>query len=431
MIGSSRSTRPPRPCSARSGPLPAPASSITTTRELRSCADAVALKMQRTAMAQRAVREIHRGECAKCCSQASLDPSIGSAARPGSFIGPRAACGSFGAGGSRFASKLEGSATSSRGSGKRAGLPMTGNVQRILSSKLDHAAGAVRSRLAATRSRDFDSETGLRTRAHLHADLARLDGLPARLELLALQPEDGLDDALLSGVEADLPQQLGRALRAAVRAARGPRLPARPHPLRLPRPDRGRGPDRGPVGAARTRLLLRAARRRRRARRGPHPRRGARRDRRPRARPRAPARTLAPAAHLLRAPGPRRPAPDPLRAPLRRLGGRAAARRRPRDRRRPPPRPRAEPARRRRPSRRDAGHRHARGARGRAAQARDARARGVGDDPPPPRRRRAHPRRRPGHAAASRASCARATSASTAPAIPTGWWARRSPSARA
>jgi two-component system, cell cycle response regulator len=88
-------------------------------------------------------------------------------------------------------------------------------VQRILSSKLDHAAGAVRSRLAATRSHDFDSETGLRTRAHLHADLARLDGLPARLELLALQPEDGLDDALLSGVEAELPQQLGRALRAA------------------------------------------------------------------------------------------------------------------------------------------------------------------------------------------------------------------------
>jgi two-component system, cell cycle response regulator len=88
-------------------------------------------------------------------------------------------------------------------------------VQRILSSKLDHAAGAVRNGLAATRSRDFDSETGLRTRAHLHADLARLDGLPARLELLALQPEDGLDDALLSGVEAELPQQLGRALRAA------------------------------------------------------------------------------------------------------------------------------------------------------------------------------------------------------------------------
>jgi two-component system cell cycle response regulator len=88
-------------------------------------------------------------------------------------------------------------------------------VQRSLSRTLDHAAGAVRLGVAAARKRDFDVETGLRTRAHLHADLARLDGIPARLELLALQPEDGLDDALLSGVEADLPQHLGRALRAA------------------------------------------------------------------------------------------------------------------------------------------------------------------------------------------------------------------------
>jgi two-component system cell cycle response regulator len=69
--------------------------------------------------------------------------------------------------------------------------------------------------LAAARRRDFDIETGLRTRAHLHADLERLEGIPARLELLALQPEDGLDDALLAGVDGDLPRHLGRALRAA------------------------------------------------------------------------------------------------------------------------------------------------------------------------------------------------------------------------
>ena len=89
------------------------------------------------------------------------------------------------------------------------------NVQRTLSRTLasrhgQHAEGSRRAR-----SRDFDIETGLRTRAHLHADLARLNGIPARLELLAVQPEDGLDDALLSGVEANLPQHLGRVLRAA------------------------------------------------------------------------------------------------------------------------------------------------------------------------------------------------------------------------
>jgi two-component system, cell cycle response regulator len=88
-------------------------------------------------------------------------------------------------------------------------------VQRNLSSTLNHAASAVRVGLAAARSRDFDIETGLRTRAHLHADLARLNGIPARLELLALQPEDGLDDALLAGLDAELPRHLGRALRAA------------------------------------------------------------------------------------------------------------------------------------------------------------------------------------------------------------------------
>ncbi len=89
------------------------------------------------------------------------------------------------------------------------------NVQRTLSETLDHAAGAVRMGLAAARRRDFDIETGLRTRAHLHADLARLHGIPARLELLALQPGDSLDDGLLAGADTELPRRLGVALRAA------------------------------------------------------------------------------------------------------------------------------------------------------------------------------------------------------------------------
>ena len=88
-------------------------------------------------------------------------------------------------------------------------------VQNKLSKRLDYAKSSLRLGLAAARSRDCDIETGLRTRAHLHADLERLNGIPARLELLALQREDGLDDALLDGRHADLPQQLGRVLRAA------------------------------------------------------------------------------------------------------------------------------------------------------------------------------------------------------------------------
>jgi hypothetical protein len=89
------------------------------------------------------------------------------------------------------------------------------NVQRTLSRTIDHAAGAVRLGLAAARSRDFDIETGLHTRAHLRADLGRVTGIPARLELLALHPPDGLDDKLLAGADTELPRRLGRALRAA------------------------------------------------------------------------------------------------------------------------------------------------------------------------------------------------------------------------
>ena len=74
---------------------------------------------------------------------------------------------------------------------------------------------AVRTGVAAARSHGLDVETGLRTRAHLLEDLERLGGIPARLELLALQASDGLDDGLLAASNAELPRQLGEALRSA------------------------------------------------------------------------------------------------------------------------------------------------------------------------------------------------------------------------
>ena len=69
--------------------------------------------------------------------------------------------------------------------------------------------------LRHARNSDLDVETGLRTRACLYADLARLNGLPARVELLALNAGGGLDDALLTGADADLPRRIGDALREA------------------------------------------------------------------------------------------------------------------------------------------------------------------------------------------------------------------------
>ena len=82
--------------------------------------------------------------------------------------------------------------------------------------------------LAAARNGDFDIETGLRTRAHLHADLARLDGIPARLELLALEASDGLDEGLLAASDDELPRRLEEALCAAAegQGARAYRLDA-------------------------------------------------------------------------------------------------------------------------------------------------------------------------------------------------------------
>jgi two-component system, cell cycle response regulator len=105
---------------------------------------------------------------------------------------------------------------------------MTPIVQKSLSKSLRRTADAVRLGVAVARSRDLDMETGLRTRACLQADLARLNGIPARLELLAIHSGDGLDDAGLRGGDPELPRRLGRALRAAAEpfAARAYRLDA-------------------------------------------------------------------------------------------------------------------------------------------------------------------------------------------------------------
>ena len=78
-----------------------------------------------------------------------------------------------------------------------------------------HAADALRQGVAIARNGDLDVETGLRSRACLHADLARLNGVPARVELLAVHAGGGLDDVLLTGDGADLPRRIGDALRAA------------------------------------------------------------------------------------------------------------------------------------------------------------------------------------------------------------------------
>ena len=88
-------------------------------------------------------------------------------------------------------------------------------MQQTLSNTIARAADALRLGFAVARSRDLDVETGLHTRACLHADLARLNGIPARLELLTLYSNEGLDDALLAGADAALPRRIGSALRGA------------------------------------------------------------------------------------------------------------------------------------------------------------------------------------------------------------------------
>ncbi len=114
------------------------------------------------------------------------------------------------------------------GYGTRAALPMSRIVQPSLSRTLVRAAGAVRHGVALARHRDLDAETGLHTRVSLYADLARLkgQGIPARLELLALNAGDGLDEVLLSGADTELPARIGDALRTATepRSARAYRL---------------------------------------------------------------------------------------------------------------------------------------------------------------------------------------------------------------
>jgi HD-GYP domain-containing protein (c-di-GMP phosphodiesterase class II) len=88
-------------------------------------------------------------------------------------------------------------------------------MQHTLSTTLGRAADALRLGVALARNRALDVETGLHTRACLHADLDRLGGIPARLELLALNSNEGLDNALLAGADIELPGRIGEALRAA------------------------------------------------------------------------------------------------------------------------------------------------------------------------------------------------------------------------
>jgi two-component system cell cycle response regulator len=99
-------------------------------------------------------------------------------------------------------------------------------VQQSLSKKMSRAADALRQGVNVARHRELDMETGLHTRATLFADFDRLNGAPARLELLALNAGDGLDDILLSSADTELPRRIGEALRGATepRGARAYRL---------------------------------------------------------------------------------------------------------------------------------------------------------------------------------------------------------------
>jgi HD-GYP domain-containing protein (c-di-GMP phosphodiesterase class II) len=94
-------------------------------------------------------------------------------------------------------------------------------VQQSLSKSIARAADALRHGVAVARNQEFDVETGLRTRASLHADLAHLhaSAIPARLELLALNAGDGLDDALIGHADAELGSRIGGALREATEPA--------------------------------------------------------------------------------------------------------------------------------------------------------------------------------------------------------------------
>ena len=67
---------------------------------------------------------------------------------------------------------------------------------------------------AARLGRDIDAETGLATRARLLSDLASIHGVPARLELLALNSGDGFEDAPLVGYKPELLARVAAALRA-------------------------------------------------------------------------------------------------------------------------------------------------------------------------------------------------------------------------
>jgi two-component system cell cycle response regulator len=103
---------------------------------------------------------------------------------------------------------------------------MTPTVQGNLTDRFGQAAAAVRLGLAAARRGQLDVETGLHTRARLLEDLGRLNGVPARLELLALDGGDGVDDVGDIGVDPELPRRIGHLLRAVTepRGARAYRL---------------------------------------------------------------------------------------------------------------------------------------------------------------------------------------------------------------
>lgn len=67
---------------------------------------------------------------------------------------------------------------------------------------------------AAWLGRGIDAETGLATRARLLSDLASIPGVPARLELLALNSGEGIEDATLVGYDPKLLARVAAALRA-------------------------------------------------------------------------------------------------------------------------------------------------------------------------------------------------------------------------
>ena len=373
----------PRPCTARSGPLPAPASSSTTTRRAALVRRSRGGREgEQDGEAQRAERKIPQRMAVR--REFGHRGALGPRATSGQALAASAgACGSLwklwrAAAGDSARSSL---ARPGFGQGvrKSAGLPMDRMCSRTLSKRVTApptpCGSASRPRAAATST---SRRACARARTCTRTSRAS-NGVPARLELLALHAGGRASTTpCWPAVDADLPRRLGDALRAATE----------PHGARAYRLDANLYAFLGPIeGGALTARRRGAARAQPRSPSASPPARSAARPgsptRRPTATPRSrwPTSACAPARAGSACPPSARCATSccrssPSAAPAARP--RAAARRRPRDRRRPPPRPRARRARRHRARRRDPGHRHARRPRGGAAQARDARARGVG-----------------------------------------------------